>query len=247
MGWIKAWIPQTISNATLHRCLGVCGCLRVLGKRVEQNRVHNLRTLAEAAASKSFYERNKPIENQSQWGAVRFGRFSMDFSGCEIIATYNALLDLGRTLSEEDMADLIGAYERKGALLFGGFGVAPRAVYRYFLEQGYEAEMTDSVRREDINAIGEQYDALLITVYNDARDITQQIHTMNVSKDGEGQYFLHNSYRRDADGRYVKGETQGTLWDVIESIQGGKAAPIGVIGVRKENKDGIATEKNRHD
>jgi len=36
----------------------------------------------------------------------------MDYSGCEIIAVYNAMLSLGETLPEQGIADLIAFMER---------------------------------------------------------------------------------------------------------------------------------------
>jgi len=76
----------------------------------------------------------------------------MDYSGCEIIAIYNAILSLGKTLEQENM-DLIGAYEKKGSVLWGGWGVPPRAICRCFMERGYDTAMTCSTVPEDINRI----------------------------------------------------------------------------------------------
>ena len=155
----------------------------------------------------------------------------MDYSGCEIIATYNAILSLGETLPEQGITDLIGAYEKKGAVLWGGWGVAPRAIYRYFKEKGYDTAMTCSTAPEDIDRMGEEYRTVIITVYNDARDITKQIHTMNVSKAGQNAFVLHNCYRRDRDGSYITGAPHVSLWETIRSLGGGKALPICIIGI----------------
>lgn len=155
----------------------------------------------------------------------------MDYSGCEIIATYNALLSLGETLPEQGITDLIGACEKKGAVLWGGWGVAPRAIYRYLKEKGYDTAMTVSTEPEDINRMGEEYGTAIITVYNDARDITKQIHTMHVSKTDKHAFVLHNCYRRDRDGSYTMGTPHASLWEAIKSLNGGAAMPICVIGI----------------
>ena len=60
----------------------------------------------------------------------------MKYSGCEIIAVYNAMLDLGRKSSLEDMAELITAFEERGAALKGEWGVAPHAITNYWTPAG---------------------------------------------------------------------------------------------------------------
>lgn len=235
MGWLKAFIPQHLSNGRLLDILGILTYLKISKRKVRINRSANAETLAKALSSgKSFYAPGKYIENQPQWKPIRFGRFTMDYSGCEIIATYNAILSLGETLPEQGITDLIGAYERKGAVLWGGWGVAPRAIYRYFREKGYDAAMTCSTVPEDIDRMGEEYSTAIITVYNDARDITKQIHTMNVSKTDKNAFVLHNCYRRDRDGSYIMGAPHASLWETIKSLGGGKAMPICIIGINPQ-------------
>ena len=232
MGWLKAFIPQHLSNRRLLDILGILTCFKISKRKVEINHSANTETLAKALSSgKRFYAREKYIENPPQWKPIRFGRFTMDYSGCEIIATYNAILSLGETLPEQGIADLISAYEKKGAVLWGGWGVAPRAIYRYFKEKGYDTAMTCSTTPEDIDRMGEEYSTAIITVYNDARDITKQIHTMNVSKAGQNAFVLHNCYRRDRDGSYIMGVPHVSLWETIKSLGGGKAMPICIIGI----------------
>lgn len=232
MGWLKAFIPQHLSNERLLDILDILTYLKISKRKIRANRGANAETLIKAfSPGERFYARGKHIENQPQWKRIRFGRFTMDYSGCEIIATYNAILSLGETLPEQGITDLIGVYEKKGAVLWGGWGVAPRAICRYFMEKGYDAAMTCSTAPEDIDRIGEEYKTVIITVYNDARDITKQIHTMNVSKAGQKDFVLHNCYRRDRDGSYIMGAPHASLWETIRSLCGGKAKPICIIGI----------------
>lgn len=238
MGWLKAFIPQHLSNARLLDILDICTHFKISQRKARANHRANADTVTKALASgRSFHVRGEHIENQSQWKQVRFGRYTMDYSGCEIIATYNALLSLGEALPEQGIADLIGAYEKKGAVLWGGWGVAPRAIYRYLKEKGYDTAMTTSTAPQDINRMGEEHSTAIITVYNDARDITKQIHTMNVSKTHEGAFVLHNCYRRDRDGSYAMGMPQASLWEAIKSVHGGAAMPICVIGINQAEPD----------
>ncbi len=240
MGWWKAFIPQHLSNAALLNILDICTHFKISQRKGNANRRANAEAFAEIStevstegfsSGRSFYARGKYIENQPQWKQVRFGRYTMDYSGCEIIAAWNALLSLGETLPEQGITDLIGACKKKGAVLWGGWGVAPRAIYRYFKEKGYDAALTVSTAPEDINRMGEEYATAILTVYNDARDITKQIHTMNVSKTDKQAFVLHNCYRRDRDGSYIMGTPHASLWEAIKSLHGGAARPICVIGI----------------
>lgn len=232
MGWLKAFIPQRLSNERLLDILDILTNLKISNRKIRANRRTNAETLTKAfSPGESFYAQGKYIENQPQWKRIRFGRFTMDYSGCEIIAAYNAILSLGETPPEQGITDLIGAYEKRGAVLWGGWGVSPRAICRYMKEKGYDTAMTCSTVPEDIDRMGDDYGTVIITVYNDARDITKQIHTMNVSKAGENAFVLHNCYRRDRDGSYIMGAPHASLWETIRNLCGGKAKPICIIGI----------------
>lgn len=198
---------------------------KVSEKRIAKNKEANMRVFAAAEnASESFYRRNQYIENQREWGDIRFGASTMKFSGCEIIATYNALLSLGREMTEKEMMELISIYERKGAVLWGYWGTLPTAIWNYFKDRGYDAAMTDSLEQTEINAIGDRYDTIVITVYNNADNIMEQIHTINVSKNEEGKFFRHNSPAGPYD----------SLWEAIGDMSQGHAKPISVIGIKAD-------------
>lgn len=91
--------------------------------------------------------------------------------------------------------------------------------------------MTCSTEPQDIDRMGEEYRTVIITVYNDAKDITKQIHTMNASKDDKDAFVLHNCYRKDRDGGYTMGMPYASLWEAIKSLNHGAAMPICVIGI----------------
>lgn len=174
------------------------------------------------------------IENQSEWGDIRFGvgkRQSMAYAGCEIMATYNARKALGEKLSRQDMAELICSYEARGAALFGKFGVAPTAVAAYFRKQGFCVETTDGRNREAVERIAENAAVMIVTAYNDKNDITAQIHTVCVTRNRNGDYLLHNAYRRDAKGRYTESAPYGSLQEAVTHISGGESKLIYLIGI----------------
>lgn len=218
---MKAYIPRHWSNTKLMRWLKRL-TWKVPKKRIAKNKEANMRVFAAAENNpESFYRRNQYIENQRQWGDIKFGISTMKFSGCEIIAAYNALLSLGREMTEKEMAELISTFERRGAVLWGYWGTLPTAIWNYFKDKGYDAAMTDSLEEKVINAMGEECDTIVVTVYNDADNIMEQIHTVNVSKDEEGKFFRHNSPAGPYD----------SLWEAIEGMSQGHAKPISVIGI----------------
>lgn len=241
-GWLKAFIPQHISNTQLLKVLDICAYFKISEKKVRANHRENAEVFAKAFSSgRGFYTRGKYIENQPQWKQVKFGRYTMDYSGCEIIAACNAILSLGERMTEQEIMDFISIYEKKGAVLFGGWGVAPGAIFHFFEERGYEPAMTCSTDPGEINRMGEAYRTVIITVYNDGKDITKQIHTMNVSKDGRNRFVLHNSYRRDRDGSYTMGIPHASLYEAIKGLHGGSAVPICIIGINPGSESLLAS------
>lgn len=192
-----SWIPQKTTNEQVLKFMENAAFPLISESMSNEHYENNLKELKEQAMKdKGVYKRNTPIENQYEWGDIHFGWFDMDFSGCEIIAAYNAKVALGEEMTETEMAELICTFEKKGAVLSGGFGVAPTEINDYFEREGYGTEMITSMEKEDINAVGEAYDTVIITVFNSSHNIMDQIHTMNVSK-GENGYVYHNGYKLD--------------------------------------------------
>ena len=79
-------------------------------------------------------------------GKLKFGFFNSSFNGCGWIATYNALILLGKTPKAED---IISEYELTGAILGGVFGVFPFAVANYFRVRGYSVKTTYNSKKVD--------------------------------------------------------------------------------------------------
>ena len=234
----KAFIPQHIKNTTVMTAYDL---MRRYGntiseKRIMQNAALNAKEL-HGGHTDYFTGTIKYIENQSQWEKIRFGKgknCTMSHSGCGIIAAYNAMAALNKQVSPEVMVELIGSFERDGAALGGRFGVAPSAIYDYFVRNGYEAVITKEKNVDEINRIGESYDVVIVTAYNDEMDITAMIHTVCITKAEDGAYVIHNGYHRDADsGRWDEKRTgKYTLAEAISQI-GKKSAAIIVIGINR--------------
>lgn len=174
------------------------------------------------------------IENQNEWGNIMYGagkHHNMRYSGCEVIATFNALKALTGTGSPESMAELIREYEARGAALRGEFGVSPRAIEAYFRKHGFLVTPTNKRDGESLEMVDRQSQVLIAVVYNDANDITRQIHTICITKDAGKGYVLHNAYRKDKNGKYMASAPYATLSDAISQMSKYETKLIYLIGI----------------
>lgn len=231
----KAWIPRYISNETVLKVYDMLSWIPGVSLSVsEKNRRLNQRALKD----ENIFRAGHFIENQNAWGEVQFGsgrHHNMRYSGCEVIAVYNALLDLGQELSPEDMAELITVFEQRGAALKGEFGVAPHAIRDYLKNGGYDVTATSSTEAEDICKLGADSHTVIATVYNDKNNIMEEIHTVCITK-RDGIFVVHNDYTKDGKrpGVYKERGGYATLGEAVDSI-GRDAQSIYVIGIFKRS------------
>lgn len=231
---IKAFLPQKVSNDVVFAGFDVMAKLVPISeKTISENAINNMAVLS---GVEKIYTDNTYIENQQQWEKVKFGSWSdMRFAGCEIMATHNALLALGKNMTAQSMVDLISMYEREGAALGGVFGTSPYAIEKYFEENGYEVLSTRSRGEDVINIIGINSDTVIVTAYNSETDIMRQVHTVSITKNGNGKYAVHNAYVTDNSGKYVVKDNNGngydTLQEAINNISYNNPACINVIGI----------------
>ena len=229
---VKGFIPQKINNNTFLTVFNILANLSDIPEAIiEQNAVDNAAFLADADSPLS--ERGF-IENQSEWAQIKFGigkNANMAYAGCGIIATYNALYALKEEVSAQTMVELISYYERDGAVLGGAFGVAPNAITEYFTEKGYNVEETSDRESDAVNRIGEEYETVIVTVYNDEKDITQQVHTVSITKETNGTFTVHNVSGINNKGEDITNDSYETLQEAIENISDQKPLVINVIGI----------------
>lgn len=205
---------------------------------VASHKTHNMEVLLKSIEENNkggngFYASGEYIENQAEWGDVKFGVKDMSFSGCEIMATYNALKALGEPVSEQTVVDLIAMYEEDGAVLGGLLGSSPYAIEDYFREQGYDVVTTTSHNPKTINQIGESSDTVIVNAYNNRDDITSQIHTVSITKEADGTYAVHNGYYIPQN-EYIVNDGFGTLQEAIDAIGNvNNSSSIDVIGISK--------------
>lgn len=218
--------PQNcIWNITL---LGIFNNLRkennISSKVITRHREHNLRELKKS----DIYKDGEIINNQKEWENIKFGMaFDMAFSGCEIIATYNARIKLGENLTSKDLVKMISAFETDGAMMDGGFGVAPTAIQDYLIKQYKNNDSIgilmyipskNDVPDKEIDKIGKKNDVFIATVYNNKDKISDQIHTVCISKEDDGSYSVYNAFYQNENNEYVAKEGYESLSDAIDGI-----------------------------
>ena len=67
-------------------------------------------------------------------------------------------------------------------------------------------------------------------MYNNAKDITAQIHTVCITKEDNG-YILHNAYCMDQNGAYAASIPYATLKEAIAHISKQEVKMIYLIGI----------------
>ena len=197
---IKEFIPG-LPNSLVVGALRFFSLFSFISKRRRQE---NSRTNGEILGKESYTGKDGFIEDQHAMKPLMFGRTDMAYAGCEIIAVYNALLSLGY---KKDLTELISIFEKRGSVFGGRFGTSPYSLYRYLSET--VGNVRFSFKRKDFERIAEESRVFIITYYNDAKDIMQQIHTVCVTKDAEDVMKPHNAYCAQADIRSVEGLEKG--------------------------------------
>jgi hypothetical protein len=235
VAFIYKLIPKYIPNRVVLSFFGILSAFtgKVRKRIVALNREENEKILDDKG--NGIFDGQGFIENQNRWEKVCFGshkKSNMSYSGCEIIATWNALMSLHGDMPK--MPELISYFERHGATLRGGFGIVPSAPAKYMKKRGYGIKRLTSRNKDVIRAFGERYDSFLVTFYWDHENILKQLHTVNISKNGDG-YFVHNIYRSQG-GRFVQ---SGPFKDLSEAIYkiADKAAPLVIYGIKAFPQD----------
>ena len=164
------------------------------------------------------------IEDQRNYGDLKYGLQTISYSGCELIAAYNALYDLTGE-ENRNFPEMIDYFEKDGILLYGAFGTAPQAVEEYFNKLGFETKL--STNNKDYFNIQNEYDTFLLTKFNDIDDITKCIHTICITKKN-GKFHVHNN---GYSGHLIE---YNSISDILERIDNGKAKDIDLLGIRKK-------------
>ena len=220
MSFFKSFIPMRVSNETI---LNFFEILRKTASHefkgnLEKN-IKNFKNHLEEIEKNDGY-----IENQHLYTDMSYGNKTIDFCGCEIIATYNAIYDL---TGNHDMSfpNMIDSYEKDGIVLSGFFGTAPRAIEDYLKKQGFKT--ISSSNKSEYDIIGEKSDALILTMFNDKNNIMNMVHTINITKKN-GAFYVHNNGHKTHLTKY------NSISDLLLRINDGKAKDIFLIGIMKK-------------
>ena len=165
---------------------------------------------------------NGYIENQNEYIDMIYGKKRLKYNGCGVIAIYNVIYHLTKK-ENIDFPAIIKALEYDGIILNGLFGTSMKAIDDYFKSQGFKTK--SSSKMADYYDISQYYDAFVLTVINNKRDITQGLHFMAITKDNN-KYTVHNGYTSTP-------VTYNSMNDVITNINFGKAKDVYLTGVKK--------------
>ena len=184
---IAQWIPTHVSPKLVVWVYGVLDRLIYIKRSVrKENRSVNDRVLnSDSSPYKQGY-----IENQSEWKDIRFGRSTMAFSGCEIMAVYNVLYALDKGRGTKLIGELIEEFEKSGAALKGVIGSSPKSIRRHLLKRGIDCSIV--WKEQDLDP---DCKLAIATVYNDKKSLYSQIHTITFTKDENG-FRAHNARSR---------------------------------------------------
>jgi len=221
---VCALIPNQISNDTV---VGALDLMRKEQKILKKDfSGHFKKNEAAFLKHEDTIKKNKGyVEDQNSYTDMAYGEATMQYSGCEIFATYNAIHNiLGRNLMT--LPQMIAEYEKDGMVLSGKFGTAPKAIKDFLDKHGFKTEfVTDESKFDEV---GKRSQSLILTMYNDKDDISKEVHTVNISKE-KSQYVAHNVY---CNGKVVG--PCSTVRELMAQMNGGRVKGISIIGVSKK-------------
>lgn len=169
------------------------------------------------------------IEDQSSFKNFCFGNKDLSYSGCGVIAVYNALFALNKTNNRLDFLSLISIFEKNGTPFNGLIGISPFAVYSFFKSRNYTTEKITSSDKNKINNFSSKYDYFICLIYNDSRKIKSGLHYLFIEKkQAENNNFTFISHNPNC--------MSNELDSLIRKINNGKAKPLFTIGISPQIK-----------
>ena len=178
--------------------------------------------------NKMYYgQYNSLIENSPLGTDNKGGCPTCAYNACEVDALYNSLVYLDGQTQNHDLPELIKHFEENGNVMNGYGGTSPYEINNYLKSEGYNTTFIkgDDLKSSSYTGLESKYDTYIVTVYNDKNYLSQVVHTMSITKESDGLYYLHNSGSTS--------DVAGTLEDVISGYNGGSSETISIIGVGK--------------
>ena len=146
------------------------------------------------------YAETGHVHGQRRGAVARlpYGKFTMDYNGCEVIACHNALLTAG---AESTLADTAAWFERRGTFLAGKWGSHVEAIPRFFRSRGlaprtlYASSVKDPAAYDAFFAGGR---AAVFSFWNSAKRLRDGVHTIALAHGADGGLVIYNLYGTDA-------------------------------------------------
>lgn len=230
---LKGFIPMFVSNNVVIEFFEILRFIQKIfskvstentAKRQNENLLNNEMMInahkARMVINKGF------IEDQNSYTNLKYGNVTMKYAGCEVFAVYNAMRSiLGKSLYT--IPQLVSEFEKDGMVLGGRFGTSPKALSDFLNKNGFVTEFSTNVKEFD--EIGSRNSDVIITYYNDGRNILHEIHTIHVSKEN-GMYIAHNTYCNGSNVRLCS-----SVSELMSEIHGGVAKGISIIGIKSRS------------
>ena len=114
------------------------------------------------------------------------------FNSCEVIALFNALIALGIEKNTDSFPELLSLFERKGAVLRGYFGTAPKAIKKYL--------KSHNILIKKIAPLSENFGKtkVQILIYQNGAKITSGVHTICIVSENGKPRFLNGKPNEDS-------------------------------------------------
>ncbi len=151
-------------------------------------------------------------------------------NSCEVIATYNALLALeraagaGKKHKHRTLPELLYLFSKKGICYKGIFGTDPKALERFFREHNFRTAgcRGKQITEERLAEYEKDYDAFIMTAFNEGQNPFSMVHTMCISKEKQG-YCRHNDS--------VRLKYYEHLYDAVTDYRGGRGHAFCVLAI----------------
>ncbi|MCI2048202.1 MAG: hypothetical protein LKJ76_00600 [Lachnospiraceae bacterium] len=222
---IYGWIPQHLGNRVLlhtFEALRRAGAAAAVLPSVKRRRMRNGQAHFEANTHTAQTLAAGYLEHQRQLSGFVYGKTDLAAAGCEIIAMYDLLLHLGR---KEPLPALIREAESAGMVRGALWGTSPKAVVKALSKRGLTVHC--AVKEPDFDETLKTYDSFLLTLYNDEKDLRRMVHTVLVTREGDGLFCIHNA---QCDGA-LTAKAQN-IRQLMAAFPGGRAKAILLAGVR---------------
>jgi len=163
------------------------------------------------------------IEDQSNYGDMNYGKKTIAYSGCGIIATYNVIYFLTKD-ENINFPKMIQAFEKEGIIIDGLLGTSPHSIEIYLKSNGYNT--INSCNKEEYDNIGENYNAFIMIIYNNKFAIMEGLHFIAITKEN-GYFHVHNNGYNSHKIDY------NSISELLEKIDDGMAKEIFLIAIKK--------------